>query len=74
MSRKNAGMLVETKSGQIGRTFNSKERVNGKIAVYIAIEFTNIGTEDEPLKIPTKFQEQALLCEPSSLEVVGYLD
>lgn len=32
---KNAGRLVETKTGKTGRTYNHEEPVNGKIRVYL---------------------------------------
>ena len=32
---KNAGYLVQTKSGQKGRTFHSDHQINSKVPVYI---------------------------------------
>lgn len=31
---KNAGQIVETKTGLIGRTYNHKSYINGKVCVY----------------------------------------
>lgn len=31
---KNAGTLVETKTGLLGRTYNSENLINGKVCVY----------------------------------------
>jgi hypothetical protein len=31
---KNAGQLVETKTGLVGRTYNHEDLINGKIRVY----------------------------------------
>ncbi len=31
---KNAGQLVETKTGLIGRTYNHEDLINGKVRVY----------------------------------------
>lgn len=42
MSRKNPGMIVETKTGKIGRTYNSKGLINGKVPVYIGESETPI--------------------------------
>lgn len=33
---KNAGMLVDTKTGETGRTYSNEEYVNGKIKVWTA--------------------------------------
>lgn len=32
--KKNAGQIVETKNGLIGRTYNKEPLINGKICVY----------------------------------------
>ena len=70
-AKKDPGYLVETRDGKTGRTYNSKEVVNGKIPVYLCTEFD----EDRPeLKIPVAFAEQPILCDPKSLKRTGFID
>ena len=80
--QKNPGKLVETKSGKIGRTFNSKGLINGKVPVYLATSFfgdhENAGIAKEISetfpKIPRTFAEAGVLCDPDSLKVIGFID
>lgn len=58
---KNSGYIVETKSGKIGRTFHNKGFVNNKQPVYLEIS-------------KDKYSETALLCEPSTLKIIGFID
>jgi len=51
---KNSGMIVETKSGLVGRTKNVDSYVNGKVKVY-----TDKGN---------------LLCDPTTLKQIGFID
>ena len=79
--QKNPGKLVETKSGIIGRTFNSKGLINGKGPVYLATSFfgdhENAGIAKEIAetfpKIPKTFAEDGVLCDPDSLKVIGFI-
>lgn len=80
--QKNPGKLVETKSGKIGRTFNSKGLIKGKVPVYLATSFfgdhenADIAKEisDTFPKIPKTFSEAGVLCDPESLKVIGFID
>jgi hypothetical protein len=67
---KNRGMLVETKGGIIGKTINSKGLINGKIPVYAATAFKCI----DGVYVPVAFSEKAILCEPASLTIKGFID
>lgn len=60
---KSPGLLVKTKKDKIGRTYHLKPLINNKFAVYLEKE----GTKDE-------FEEKAILCEPGTLKVIGYID
>lgn len=65
---KNPGMLVETKDGKIGRTFNADPLINGKVKVYLLNEQTFNPKRDNN-GVPLK-----LLCNPSTLKIKGYID
>jgi len=67
---KNSGYLVETKNGKIGRTVHHKEFINNKIPVYLADEIK----EYKGLKVPVSFSKTAILCDPSSLKHLGFID
>lgn len=58
---KNPGYLVKTKTGKIGRTYHSKESINGKIPVYLEIK-------------RHEYSENAILCDPKTLEQIGFID
>jgi hypothetical protein len=68
--KKNSGTIVMTKNGEMGRTYNSKGLVEGKVPVYIATEFFYVGET----KFPKVCKEQAILCDPLSLETIGFID
>ncbi len=68
---KNPGMLVKTMSGNIGRTYNNKGTVRGKIPVYLSIDKV---TEDKIFSVPMIFSEEGLLCTPDTLKCLGYID
>lgn len=70
---KNSGLLVETKYGKQGRTFNNKGIVNGKVPVYLATKFTEF-KDDPELKIAIEFEETAILCDPATLKQIGFID
>lgn len=80
--QKNPGKLVETKSGKIGRTFNSKGLINGKVPVYLATSFfgdyenADIAKEiaEKFPKIPKTFASDGILCDASTLKIIGLID
>ena len=57
---KDAGYLVETKTGKKGRTYHRDKKVNGKVVVYIEVE-----GKSEPIK---------MLCIPDSIKIIGFVD
>jgi hypothetical protein len=70
-----SGYLVETKAGKIGRTFHNKGTVNGKIPVYVATEMRTTENKDgSEFEFPVAFSSQAILCDPTSLKHVGFID
>lgn len=72
---KKPGYLVKTKNGKIGRTFNSKGLVNGKVPVYLATQFKEYPNRDgSKLKVASEFSDNAILCDKDSLKVVGIID
>lgn len=48
---KSPGLLVRTKSGQSGRTFHSKGKINGKVPVYIEGQDKPLLCDPEGLKV-----------------------
>lgn len=56
-----SGYIVETSSGKQGRTYHSKGIINDKVPVYLMDENGNVS------KI-------AILCDPKSLKMMGYVD
>jgi hypothetical protein len=68
----NPGNLVQTKSGKVGRTFNRDPEVDGKIPVYLAEDFTAKDIADG--FEPKTFDGLKLLCVPSTLTVIGFID
>jgi hypothetical protein len=67
---KNSGMIVETKTGITGRTINSKGLINGKVPVYAATEFRKF----EGIDVPIAFSDRAMLCNPTTLTIKGFID
>lgn len=66
-----SGCIVKTKTGKIGRTYSSNELVNGKAMVYLADKAqTNI----EGINLPISYNGGRLLCDPKSLQILGYID
>ncbi len=61
MSSREPGYLVVTKNGKKGRTYSSKELINGKVPVYLEIE-------------KFKYSDKGILCDPESLKVTGFID
>lgn len=62
MSKETAGCVVETKAGKIGRTFHSKGLINEKVPVYLETDKKFI------------YSESAILCDPDTLKIKGYID
>jgi hypothetical protein len=56
--REDAGYLVETKTGKIGRTYHREGYINGKAVVHI-----------EENGKTTK-----MLCDPETLKITGFID
>ena len=75
MNRKNSGQLVKTKDGKIGRTYNSKGLINGKIPVYLAISFERLPVKGGAFEdFPSEYSEKAILCDPKTLKPFGMID
>lgn len=55
---KDAGYLVETKSGKVGRTYHHEGLVNGKVVVHVE-------TDGKILK---------MLCDPKTININGFID
>lgn len=65
--KKDAGKIVKTQHDKIGRTYNEKGLVAGKVPVYLANKFDSEGN-------PTEYNDQAILCSPFSLTTIGFID
>lgn len=65
-TEKKPGMIVKTKSGSVGRTFNSEKPIMGKTPVYVATKTVN--------GAPTEYSTHGLLCDPDTLTVIGFID
>jgi hypothetical protein len=61
ITQSQAGYLVETKDGKKGRTYHSKGTVNDKVPVYLETS-------------PEEYSEKAILCDPKSLKITGFID
>jgi len=59
MSR-DSGYLVKTKTGKEGRTFHREGLLNDKLIVHVKVE-----EEDKEVK---------MLCDPQTVEIIGYVD
>jgi len=55
---KDAGCLVETKTGKQGRTYHKEGLVNKKMVVHVV-------EGDKDIK---------LLCDPKTIKIMGYID
>jgi len=58
--KKRPGKLVLTKTGKKGRTYNDEGLHFGKVKVYILKEM--------------KLTGEKLLCDPVTLQVIGFID
>ena len=59
--KNNSGYIVQTKSGKRGRTYHSKGTINGKVPVYL------LDDSEKP-------SETAMLCDPKTLKIDGFID
>jgi hypothetical protein len=67
------GKIVKTKSGAVGRTYAAQDIVNGKVPVYLATKFA----EPDALpgfKYPSAYNTKAILCDPTTLKTIGFID
>ena len=55
---KDAGYLVETKTGKKGRTYHKEKKINKKTVVHINIDGKDV----------------KMLCEADSLKIIGFVD
>jgi hypothetical protein len=55
---KDAGYLVETKTGKSGRTYHREKKINKKTVVHIDVNGRDV----------------KMLCDPESLKIIGYID
>ena len=55
---KNSGYIVKTKSGKEGRTYHAEGLVNKKMIVHVDVDG----------------KEVKMLCDPKSIEIIGYID
>jgi hypothetical protein len=55
---KDAGYLVETKTGKKGRTFHRENLVKGKMVVYVKVDNKEI----------------KMLCDPQTIKIIGFVD
>ena len=60
---KGAGYVVRTKNGKTGRTYHNQEYIKGKTPVYI-----------EQTEGKYDFDEKAILCNPETVTITGYID
>lgn len=59
-TKKRPGFIVKTKTGKIGRTYHDEDKGHGKIRVYVMVNYELTG--------------EKLLCDPKTLEQVGFID
>jgi hypothetical protein len=55
---KDSGYLVKTKSGKEGRTYHREGLVGKKMVVHVDIDG----------------KEMKMLCDPKTVEIIGYID
>ena len=65
------GRLVQMKSGEMGRTFNDRDAIQGKIPVF---KSTRTVPGPQGLLIPIEFSKVGTLCDPAGLTVLGFID
>ena len=64
---KNAGYLVETKTGLKGKVFHKEEQINKKIVVHLIDENNNIIVDGNG-------KETKMLCDPKTIKTIGFVD
>lgn len=70
-----SGYIVETKKGKIGRTFNNKGLVNGKVPVYLATLLKEKKLpKGDSVTVPLAYSDKAILCDPGTLKKIGLID
>lgn len=67
MAKKKRGRIVETKSGKIGVVYNGQKLVQGKVPVYLV-------NEDFETLSDKHGRPKAILCDPETLKLKGYVD
>jgi hypothetical protein len=70
MNPTNAGYIVKTQDGRIGRTFHCKGLINRKVPVFVAIETK----EEHDMTVPISFSEKGVLIQIEKLELIGHID
>lgn len=55
------GYIVETKYGKTGRTFHKKGDINGKTPVFYEVN-------------DKEYSDKAVLCDPKTLKIKGFID
>ena len=53
-----SGYLVKTKTGKEGRTYHRDNKLNNKVIVYVFING----------------KEVKMLCDPETIEIIGFVD
>jgi hypothetical protein len=61
--KKQAGLVVKTQTGRIGRTFHNKRRIDRKIQVYLFKEDSK-----------NELSGEKLLCKAETLTMIGFID
>ena len=60
---KEKGIIVKLLDGRIGRTFNNKGLINGKVPIYLLVDY------------PSVYSEKAILIEFNKIEkTIGFID
>jgi len=79
--RRVPGKIVQNGQGKVGRTYEGKEVVNGKVAVYFMkpVPAEQVPTKGKHLDMATMiaradWEPIAKLCAPSTLKTIGYID
>lgn len=67
MPNENAGQIVDHAKYGVGRTYNIKGTIDGKVAVYFASKTDDFG-------MPLEFKTVGILCDPTNLTAIGFID
>lgn len=74
---RDGGYLVETRTGVKGRTFHSKDLINGKLQVFRELQHTLNKLDQAAQGAKEAIQEfstQAMLCDPDTVNIYGFID